>query len=499
MICDETNLLTLLEADEDDVTIQEIADHVDQCDVCRQRLDDFSRDEFSRDERDVRNLLADVSDEYLSQTTSIVIALDSSLPESLTAECTELALEFLEPPSHPEMLGRLGRYEIERLIGNGGMGIVLKGFDTELHRPVAIKLLAPHLAHSGAARQRFAREGQAAAAVVHEHVLPIHNVESHNSVPYLVMPFVHGRSLQARVDDDGPLPVSEALRIGRQMAAGLAAAHDQGLVHRDVKPGNVLLEDNVDRALIGDFGLARAVDDASLTRTGIVAGTPHYMSPEQADGGAVDHRSDLFSLGSVFYFMVTGHPPFRADGAMGVLNRICHETHRPADEVNSSLPIPLVDLIERLLQKSPDRRLQTARDVEHELAKLLVESTQPTRWRTRRQEKRRRATGWAIGATPIILGLVLAVPFLMPDTDRTESDRNKTPVQGEPRQAKQDGDASDNPLVTTEDSSDDFGKLPSALIEFLSDDFHERATELELDIQETEFEHRSESANGEHD
>jgi eukaryotic-like serine/threonine-protein kinase len=217
MICDDTNLLALLEADEDDVTIQEIAEHVDECETCRRRLDDFSQSEFSRGEQDVRELLSDVDEDQLLQSTSIVIAIDSSLPESLAAECTELALDFLEPPSHPETLGRLGRYEIERLIGNGGMGIVLKGFDTELHRPVAIKLLAPHLAHSGAARQRFAREGQAAAAVVHEHVLPIHNVESHNSVPYLVMPFVHGRSLQARVDEDGPLPVGEALRIGRQM------------------------------------------------------------------------------------------------------------------------------------------------------------------------------------------------------------------------------------------------------------------------------------------
>lgn len=366
-----------------------------------------------------------------------MIAIDSSLPESLAAECTELALDFLEPPSHPEMLGRLGRYEIKRLIGNGGMGIVLKGFDTELHRPVAIKLLAPHLAHSGAARQRFAREGQAAAAVVHEHVLPIHNVESHNSVPYLVMPFVHGRSLQARVDEDGPLPVG----------------------------------------------------DASLTRTGIVAGTPHYMSPEQADGGAVDHRSDLFSLGSVLYFMVTGHPPFRADGAMGVLNRICHETHRPADEVNSSLPIPLVDLIERLLQKSPEKRLQTARDVEQAVAKLLVESTQPTRWRTRREEKRRLATRWAVGATLVIAAMLMAMPWWMPDSNATGSDDKNEKKGGESRSgvAQQPGGGAEDPSADVP-SSANAAQLPAALVEFLSDDFHQRASELEADIHETEVE-----------
>ena len=203
------------------------------------------------------------------------------------------------------------------------MGIVLKGHDSELNRPVAIKMLAAHLAHSGAARQRFAREGSAAAAVVHEHVVAIYNVESDGAVPFLVMQYVPGRSLQSRVDEDGPLAVDEMLRIGVQAAAGLAAAHRQGLVHRDVKPSNILLEDTVERAVLTDFGLARAMDDASLTQTGVVAGTPHYMSPEQATGQPIDHRSDLFSLGSVLYFMAAGRPPFRA----GHIGRV--EPHLP--------------------------------------------------------------------------------------------------------------------------------------------------------------------------
>ena len=148
------------------------------------------------------------------------------------------------------------------------------------------------------------------------------------------MQYVPGRSLQARVDEDGPLAVEEILRIGMQAAAGLAAAHAQGLVHRDVKPSNILLEETVERAVLTDFGLARAIDDASLTHTGVLAGTPHYMSPEQATGAAIDHRSDLFSLGAVLYFMATGHPPFRADGALAVLHRICHEEHRPVWQTN---------------------------------------------------------------------------------------------------------------------------------------------------------------------
>ena len=195
-----------------------------------------------------------------------------------------MKLDFLSPPSHPEMLGQLGRYQIEQVIGAGGMGIVLKGFDTDLNRPVAVKVLAPHLAHSGAARQRFAREARAAAAVVHEHVVAIYNVESEEETPFLVIQYVPGRSLQDRVDQDGPLAAEEILRIGMQAAAGLAAAHAQGVIHRDVKPANILLESGVERALLTDFGLARAADDASLTHSGIVAGTPHYMSPEQARG-----------------------------------------------------------------------------------------------------------------------------------------------------------------------------------------------------------------------
>ena len=224
-------------------------------------------------------------------------------------------LALLGRPNHPEMLGRLGRYDIEKVIGSGGMGIVLKAHDSELNRPIAIKLLAPNLSHVGAARERFAREGRAAAAVVHEHVVAIYNVEADGKLPFLIMQYVAGRSLQMRVDDYGPLAVEEILRIGMQAAAGLAAAHAQGLVHRDVKPSNILLEDTVERAVLTDFGLARAMDDMSLTQTGIIAGTPHYMSPEQATGGPIDARSDLFSLGAVLYFMATGHPPFRASGA----------------------------------------------------------------------------------------------------------------------------------------------------------------------------------------
>jgi serine/threonine protein kinase len=273
-------------------------------------------------------------------------------------------------------------------------------------------MLASHLAHVGAARERFAREGRAAAAVVHEHVVAIYNVETSGEVPFLVMQYVPGRSLQARVDAEGPLAVEEILRIGMQAASGLAAAHAQGLVHRDVKPANILLEETVERAVLTDFGLARTIDDASLTHTGVLAGTPHYMSPEQATGAAIDHRSDLFSLGAVLYFMATGHPPFRADGALAVLHRICREQHRPVWQTNKEIPDELSDLIDQLLEKKPNCRPASAADVSERLAALLSGIQQYGLGRRRfgglrSRRARRRALGLAVAAvatTALIAG-----------------------------------------------------------------------------------------------
>ena len=209
-------------------------------------------------------------------------------------------LEFLEPPdpAHPETIGRMGPYEILEVLGRGGMGVVLKARDPGLDRTVAIKVLTPALAHGANARRRFAREARAVAAVGHEHIVAIHAVDEFRGLPYLVMQYVPGRSLQERLDASGPLEVREILRIGTQAARALAAAHAQGVVHRDIKPANILLENCVERVKLTDFGLARAIDDASLTQSGVIAGTPQYMAPEQARGEPVDARADLFALGA---------------------------------------------------------------------------------------------------------------------------------------------------------------------------------------------------------
>lgn len=237
----------------------------------------------------------------------------------------------------PGRLGRLEDYEVLEVVGSGGMGIVLKAQDTRLHRIVAVKVPAPELAANPRAHKRFLREAQAAAAVSHDHIVTIHVVEE-GRLPYLIMEFIDGPTFQARIDRDGSLELKEILRIGQQIAAGLAAAHQQGLIHRDVKPANILLQNGVERVQITNFGLARATDDVGVTRTREVAGTPQYMLPEQAQGKPVDARSDLFSLGSVLYAMCTGRSPFRAETTLASLRRVGDDTPRPIREINPDIP-----------------------------------------------------------------------------------------------------------------------------------------------------------------
>ncbi len=276
------------------------------------------------------------------------------------------------------MLGRIGRYDVECIVGRGGMGIVVKAFDVELNRPVAIKIMTPALATNGTARQRFAREARAAAAVLHPNVIPIHGVNTCSHVPYLVMPFVAGESLQSLVDSQGPRDEKDILRIVKQIASGLAAAHAQGLVHRDIKPANILIDNDVNRVLITDFGLARAEDDVAMTRTGWIAGTPNFMSPEQSCGHNVDARSDLFSLGSVTYFLATGRMPFRSDTPMGVLHRIKNEEPTAVRQLNEELSLTTSDIVERLMEKDPADRFQSAVELEIFLEQYLAFLNQPT-------------------------------------------------------------------------------------------------------------------------
>ena len=332
--------------------------HLEWCAECRQTLDQMVG-----------------SDDCLTVARRCLQA-DLTAPYDEPSEGHE-SLDFLAPSDWPDSLGRLGTYEIKGVLGRGGMAVVFKAFDPALNRNVAIKVLSPWLANLGASRKRFLREARAAAAVVHEHVVGVFAVVESSGLPFLVMEYVPGRSLQERLDRQGPLSLPEVLRIGMQTAAGLAAAHAQGLVHRDVKPANILLENGVERVRLTDFGLARAAADAALTHSGVVAGTPHYMAPEQASGETIDHRADLFSLGSTLYAMCAGHPPFRAETPLAVLRRVCDHQPRPLREINPEVPAWLEVIIARLTAKDPSRRYQTATEVAALLERCLAHVQQP--------------------------------------------------------------------------------------------------------------------------
>ena len=361
-------LQAFLRSELDDDREREFASHLNHCAICREQIESDDASKALWHEAQMF-----LTESRLSSRFTSVDRFDLIEREPLI----QSVLGMLGPTDDPDMLGRIGPYEVLGVVGSGGMGVVLKAIDKSLDRTVAIKVLAPHLAISGSAKKRFAREAKAAAAVLHPNVIAVHSVCADHLPPYLVMPFIRGSSLQKRLDDQGPFRVVEILRIGVQIAAGLAASHEQGLVHRDIKPANVLLEDGVERVTITDFGLARAIDDASLTKSGMIAGTPMYMSPEQSRGEPVDQSSDLFSLGSVLYAISAGRPPFRAESTYGVMKRIADESATSIREVNPEIPEWLERMIAWLMQKDPKERPKSAETVECLLRQCLAHVEQP--------------------------------------------------------------------------------------------------------------------------
>ena len=360
--CDPRRLRLLAEDRLQAAEVSGLEEHLQYCAGCRAALDEMADSEPWMGA--VRRYLADDETEPYVREASPSSGIDETLG-------------VLAPSDWPDSLGRLGTYEVKGVIGRGGMGVVLKAFDPALHRNVAIKVLSSHLANCGAARRRFLREARAAAAVVHEHVVSVFAVDETAELPFMVMEYVPGPSLQDRIDQHGPLALTEVLRIGMQTASGLAAAHAQGLVHRDVKPANILLENGVERVRLTDFGLARAADDAGLTQSGVVAGTPHYMAPEQARGEATDHRADLFSLGSTLYAMCTGVPPFRAETPVAVLRRVSDDVPRPIRQLNPEVPDWLELIVERLHAKDPADRFASAAELADLLGHCLAHVQEP--------------------------------------------------------------------------------------------------------------------------
>ncbi len=361
-----------------DAPHEQIETHVAQCPQCQNRLLNFAADDSWRSSFCSSIVGLDEQSVFDQTDTRLFSGEREPGGDEFDLQTIDHMLEsVLQSPTHPETLGRLGRYEIEKVIGFGGMGIVLRGFDHELHRPVAIKMISPRLSKNGTAKERFLREAKAAGALLHPNVIGIHDISESNGVPWFVMPLVVGPTLQDVVEKNGPLPAKEVVRIGKQIASGLAAAHQQGLVHRDIKPANILVDNQVNRIVITDFGLARREAEESMTQTGMVAGTLNYMSPEQSRGEDVDARSDLFSLGSLLFFLSTGVTPFQSSAPMGVIHKVGNEPHSNAQTLNPDVPAQLSKMIDRLLEKLPVDRFQSANDVEEWLAKYLAHLNQP--------------------------------------------------------------------------------------------------------------------------
>ncbi|HET6425926.1 MAG TPA: serine/threonine-protein kinase [Planctomycetaceae bacterium] len=348
----------------------QLAAHLTQCEACRCELERLAAGDREWD--NAGTVLRQMSHADAADADS-----SHEGPEWYTPAPVDFAVDFLMPAATAGALGRLDDIEVLEVVGRGSSGIVLKGWQEPLKRLVAVKMLRPELAEHAAARKRFVREAQAAAAVIHPHVMPIHAIHAQGRLPYLIMPFLDCESLQARLDRQGSLELVELLTIAVQIAQALQAAHARGLIHRDVKPANILLEKKGHHAWLADFGLARAVDDASLTRTGVIAGTPQYMSPEQARGDAIDHRTDLFSFGSVLYAMAAGRPPFRAETTFGVLKRICSGSPRRLREIQPQTPDWFETLVDHLHQKSPKDRLGSAAEVVQLLEDCLRHVQQP--------------------------------------------------------------------------------------------------------------------------
>ncbi len=267
--------------------------------------------------------------------------------------------------------GSRQQYRLVRKVGEGGMGIVFQAEDTLLNRTVALKLMQPELAFRDGMRQRFIREARALASLRSDHVVSVYEAGEGLGIPYLAMEFLEGETLDRLVNRAGTPPLAEVLRIGREACTGLGAAHARGLIHRDIKPGNLWLEAPGGRVKLLDFGLARVVgENSALSRTGAILGTQGFVSPEQARGEEVDQRSDLFSLGCVLYWLLTGFHPFRGKDLLSSLTALATVVPDPVATFRPGFPHEVSELVMGLLEKDRALRPQTALDVCGRLADL---------------------------------------------------------------------------------------------------------------------------------
>ncbi|MFO0871319.1 MAG: serine/threonine-protein kinase [Pirellulales bacterium] len=411
----EEDLVAHLEERNDGPQRERIASHLSTCAECRHAADWLRT-----------HLLKDTSGDPQPFLTTCDFGREEE-PDDLTQSQDtnrDLAQRLLSPSESRESLGRLNDYEVLAVLGRGGYGIVFEAMDKVLNRRVAIKVLNPDLATQAISRRRFIREARAGAAINHPNVVTIFGVEEAGDTPFLVMELLLGKSLRERLRRPPKLDVMDILRISVQIAQGLAAAHAQGIVHRDVKPGNVLLVDEVPRVKITDFGLARVtVENVDFTSRGMAVGTPGYMSPEQVRGEELDSRSDLFALGCVIYAMFTGHSPFHGRNVLEIARRIDGQEPKRLRELDPAIPEFIDEIVHRLLRKNPEERFQSAGEVADVLNRHLALLNQTPTDRLplalsrelmdRRSTARRPQPLRAVAVGGALLALLIAISFLV--------------------------------------------------------------------------------------
>ncbi len=306
--------------------------------------------------------------------------------------------EFLELQS-----AVAGRYTLERELGRGGMGIVFLARDSALDRPVAIKLLPPYLAAQTGIRERFLQEARLVARLSHPNIVTVFAVEEHGDLVFFAMAYVRGETLTQRVERAGPLPPAQATRLLQEVAWGLGYAHSNGVIHRDVKPDNILIEQASGRAMVADFGVAFAADASRLTGAGQLIGTPHYLSPEQANGREIDGRSDLYSLGVSAFFALTGRTLFEAPSPLAIITKHLNEPPPALASVRPDLPRQLASAVDRCLEKDKARRFSTGEELAEALATTgLTDRDIPPPIRHYFRQGRGVATGWLMAVAFVL-------------------------------------------------------------------------------------------------
>lgn len=340
----------------------------------------------------------------------------------------EPAHDFLDRTKTTDTIGWFGGYEILRLISSGGSAKVYQGIDPQIDKTVAIKVLHTDQANNRVAINRLQKEARAMGRIKHENVVEVYRI-SMEPVPFIAMEFVEGESLDQLIDRRGMLELNEFLIIARQILKGIQAAHDLGWVHRDLKPANILLTHSAPTIVkITDFGLVRREKDSRLTRSGSVVGTPRYMSPEQIRDESTDARSDLFSLGSVFYEMLSGAPLFKAEGQYAEMRSVLHDQPNSLHDFRTDIPVALEQLIRRMLEKEPKRRFQSASAILSSIETIDWQCPQP-RWlfASKRLKFRCYSMYWIAGICVCAVLLMFLVLSTSPSKLKVESVKPDAP------------------------------------------------------------------------